>query len=469
MIFSSYPFLFLYLPIVLLGYHLLRHIRRSVALKVFLVAASLVFYGLGQPDYLFMFVLSMVLNYVMVWGIAKSGRKAVRVLLLLAAVVWNIGLLVYFKYTNFLLEIADLVFGTHLGAISVILPIGISFYTFQILSYTIDLFRGETELAAPLDYALFISFFPQLIVGPVVRHNELIPQLAGDKLLRFDPVNVYRGMFLFSVGCAKKILLANPLINFATAFYGGNVAAASTVEAWAGVLAFTFAYYFDFSGYIDMARGLGYLFGIRLPINFDSPYKARDFADFWRRWNMTISRFFNETVFANLFHFGDRIPKLIFATLATFAVSGLWHGADWHFIAWGLVNGVLVCIANIGTLKRVKLPKVLGVMVTFFLSVLVRVLFDANGMTQAMLVYRRLFSLSGWRSILPSLSAFLSANWGIVLLLAVCAVICFALPNSNRIGEKEQFRARDVVVSAVLLMLSVFNMSQVSTFLYFNF
>lgn len=469
MIFSSYSFLFAYLPLVLLGYYLLRLWGHSAVLKGFLVVASLTFYGIGQPDYLVMFILSMLLNYAMALGIARLERRALRVVLLLGAVVWNIGLLVYFKYTNFLLEIADLIFGTHLGAISVILPIGISFYTFQILSYTIDLFRGEVELAAPLDYALFVSFFPQLIVGPVVRHHELLPQLTGNSLLGFDPVNICRGMSLFSVGCAKKILLANPLIDFATSFYGGNVALSSTVEAWAGVLAFTFAYYFDFSGYIDMARGLGCLFGITLPVNFDSPYKARDFADFWRRWNMTISRFFHETVFANLFHFGDRIPKLIFATLATFAVSGLWHGADWHFIAWGLVNGVLVCVANIGTLKRIKLPKLPGIIVTFFLSVLVRVLFDANGMTQAMLVYRRLFSPSGWRSILPSLAAFLSANWFIVVLLAVCAVICFALPNSNRIGEKTQFRPRDAVFSAVLLMLSVFNMSQVSTFLYFNF
>ena len=236
-----------------------------------------------------------------------------------------------------------------------------------------------------------------------------------------------------------------------------------------GVLAFTFAYYFDFSGYIDMARGLGYLFGVELPINFDSPYKASDFADFWRRWNMTISRFFHETVFANLFHFGDRIPKLIFATLATFAVSGLWHGADWHFIAWGIVNGVLVCIANIGTLKRIKLPKALGCVVTFVLSVLVRVLFDANGMTQALQVYRRLFSFTGWRNILPDLTSFVPQNLTVVVLLVVGALICFCLPNSNQIGEKTRFRGRDAVFAAVLLMLSIFYMSQVSTFLYFNF
>lgn len=469
MIFSSYSFIFLYLPIVLLGYHLLRRLPQPAVVKAFLIAASLVFYGVGQRDYLFMFVLSMVLNYLLAVGIAKCGKKWVRVLLLLAAVVWNIGLLVYFKYTNFLLEIANLLFGSQLGALDLILPIGISFYTFQILSYTIDLFREETELADPLDYFLFISFFPQLIVGPVVRHNELIPQLTGDRLRSFDPVNLYRGVMLFSVGCAKKILLANPLIDFATAFYGGTVTAASTVEAWVGVLAFTFAYYFDFSGYIDMARGLGCLFGVELPINFDSPYKARDFADFWRRWNMTISRFFHETVFANLFHFGDRIPKLIFATLATFAVSGLWHGADWHYIAWGIVNGVLVCIANIGTLKRIKLPKALGCVVTFVLSVLVRVLFDANGMTQALQVYRRLFSFTGWRSILPDLAGFVPEHLTVVILLVVGALICFCLPNSNRISEKTEFRARDAVFSAVLLMLSIFYMSQVSTFLYFNF
>ena len=248
------------------------------------------------------------------------------------AVVWNIGLLIYFKYSNFLIDNINFVLRTKIPELSVILPIGISFFTFHILAYVITYYREECELASLVDFAVFITFFPQLIVGPVVNEDEIFPQIAGSRLLLFDKVNICRGIILFSYGCAKKVLLANPMIDYATMFYGGNVTDASVIQAWMGVLSYTLAYYFDFSGYIDMARGLGCLFGVNLPINFDSPYKARDFGDFWRRWNITISRFFNEYIFHNVFHFGDGLFKMCIAVLATFFVSGVWHGAGWHYI-----------------------------------------------------------------------------------------------------------------------------------------
>ncbi len=233
---------------------------------------------------------------------------------------------------------------------------------------------------------------------------------------------------------------------------------------------FTFAYYFDFSGYVDMARGLGALFGIRLPINFDSPYKARDFADFWRRWNITISRFFNNTVFDNLFGFGDRIPKLIFATLVTFLVSGIWHGAAWHYIIWGLVCGLLVVISNIITLYRVKIPTALGCTVTFFVMMLVRVLFDAECMTDATAVYVKLFSFEG---SLQGILNTLSENMSLVVTIIISAVICFCIKNANDFcperGEGEKLTAIHIIFAAALLVLSLVNMSSVSTFLYFNF
>lgn len=339
--------------------------------------------------------------------------------------------------------------------------------------YTVSYYRGECEYISFLNYSLFISFFPQLIVGPVVKEDELVPQIQGTALLQFSHQDICRGIMLFSVGCAKKILLANPMIDFATAFYGGDVSGASTVEAWVGVLCYTFAYYFDFSGYIDMARGLGCFFGVHLPINFDSPYKAPDFASFWRRWNITISRFFNEYVFNNVFHFGDGVGKLILAVMLTFAVSGIWHGADWHFVAWGLVNGIFVCVANLRALKmRKPLPVGLAVAMTFFCSVLIRVLFDCTGLTQAALIYRRMFSLTAWSDpagLLASAVSFAGDNLHLCITLAVSAVITFCFPNSNAIAEKESFTLRDGVWCGLLMAASLFNMSQVSTFLYFNF
>lgn len=291
MVFSSYRFLLLFFPITVGVYHLLRRTGRTVWVKLWLAAASLVFYGLGQPDFLLGFVCSIGLNYLILLGLHRTEKRGARIALLTASVIWNIGLLVYFKYTNFLLQNINWVLRTDFDPIHVILPIGISFFTFQILAFTVSCYRGDCDYPTLLDYVVYVTFFPQLIVGPVVKHEELMPQVEGEALLRFDPVWIYRGVMLFSIGCAKKILLANPMIDYATAFYGGDVTAFTSLEAWLAVFCYVFAYYFDFSGYIDMARGLGCFFGVALPINFDSPYQARDFGDFWRRWNITISRF----------------------------------------------------------------------------------------------------------------------------------------------------------------------------------
>ena len=474
MIFSSYSFIFLFLPVTLLGFHLLRRTGRERLVKLWLTAASLVFYGLGQPDFLAGFVLTLLLNYLLILLMDKSRKKAARRLWLTLAVAWNLGLLFWFKYLNFTIANVNLLFGTHIGALKLILPIGISFFTFQILAFTVSFYRGERGRPGLLDYAVFVTFFPQLIVGPVVRHDEVMPYIEGRTLLDYDAALVPRGVMLFSMGCAKKILLADTLISFASAYYtGGGAAGAGLFHSWMAVLAYTFAYYFDFSGYIDMARGLGCFFGVELPINFDSPYKARDFGDFWRRWNITISRFFNETVFQNLFGFGDGVGKLIFATMATFLVSGVWHGAAWHYILWGLVNGALVTLANIRALKERKpLPAWLAVALTFLVGALVRVLFDCTGLTQAAMVNRKLFDvreLLHARTFLRSALTFVKENLSVTLTMAAGAVICFAFPNSNALSERERYGWREAVFSAALLALSLLCMRRVSTFLYFNF
>ena len=473
MVFSSYSFIFLFFPAAVLGYHLLRRTGRVAWVKLWLSAASLVFYGMGQLDFLPWFALSILLNYLIVRQLNRTSRPPHRRIWLLAAVVWNIGLLVYYKYFNFILQNLNWLFRLELPPIEVSLPIGISFFTFQILAFTVSFYRGECELPTFLDYTVFVTFFPQLIVGPVVRHEDVMPAIEGDRLLKFDASRVPKGVMLFSIGCAKKVLLADTMIQYASAFYGGDVSGFSFVETWIAVLSYVFAYYFDFSGYIDMARGLGCFFGIELPINFDSPYRARDFSDFWRRWNITISRFFNETIFANIFGFGDGIFKLILATLSTFLVSGLWHGAAWHYIFWGLANGVLVCISNIRALQdRKPLPAGLAVFITFMGGVLARVLFDCTCMTQAVQVYqvmldfRHLFHV---RTLLGEAWAFVQGNPLLMLTLVVSAALCFCCPNSNELAERERLGRKEAVASAVLLALSLFNMSHVSTFLYFNF
>lgn len=471
MIFSSYRFIFIFFPIVFAVFCALRALKKPMLTKLWLTLASLAFYALGQRDFFVIFLASVLLNYLLVRIILReNSKKWLKIICLVLSAVENIGLLVYFKYTNFIIENLNRLFGSHIGALSLILPIGISFFTFQIFASVIAAYKGEMKCPRLVDYMLFITFFPQLIVGPVVMHEELIPQIEGEGILKYDKDDIMRGVLLFSIGAAKKVLLANPMINFATAFYSGEIASFSSAEAWLAVIAFTFAYYFDFSGYVDMARGLGLLFGIKLPANFDSPYKAENFADFWHRWNITVSRFFDNTVFRNIFGFGDRIPKLIFATLVTFLVSGIWHGAAWHYIIWGLVCGALVALSNIITLYRVRIPKAVGCTVTFIVMMLVRVLFDAECMTDAIIVYGKLFSSDGGISTAVRV---LTENISLIGTILISAGVCFCFGNSNSLcpekGEGEKLTALHIVWAALLLVLSLVNMSSVSTFLYFNF
>ncbi|NMA34136.1 MAG: MBOAT family protein [Clostridiaceae bacterium] len=473
MIFSSYTFIFVFLPIVFTVYFMVQKLAGDRPAKACLVAASLYFYAHGNIAFLPLLAGTVVFNYFILKLLRKNrGRRVAPKLLLALAVLENLGLLFYFKYMNFFIKNVNYVFGTDYILYDIVLPIGISFYTFQILAHVIDTYRGESEDSTFLEFAVFVTFFPQLIVGPIVRHDYMMEQIRAEKVRRVDTSNIIKGIMLFSMGCAKKILIADPLISHAQHFYNvmGN---GSFFEAWGAVLAYTFAYYFDFSGYIDMALGLGLFFNIKLPENFDSPYKARNFADFWRRWNITVSNFFYDYIFRRIFRFGDGVPKLVMATMVTFIVSGLWHGASWHFVFWGMANGILVCLANIMTLKRKKLPFPLAWALTFFLVLVTRVLFDANGMTQALNVYRTMFdirpALSGFRDFLGSGLDYVGKNLYETVLIITGACICFFAPNTREFLTEYRPKLYHAVFAGALFAISLFFMGGVSNFLYFQF
>jgi alginate O-acetyltransferase complex protein AlgI len=473
MIFSSYTFIFIFLPVVFIVYYLAQRFLGDKPAKVWLVAASLYFYSHGSLAFLPILAGTVIFNFLIVRLMRRySDRPVLKKLLMALSALENLGLLFYFKYMNFFLQNVNYILGRDQVLLKIILPIGISFYTFQILSHVIDTYMGEGGDSTFLEFSLFVTFFPQLIVGPIIRHDDMVEQIRSEKIRHPDTGNIMRGITLFSIGCAKKILIADTLISHAQNFYNvmGN---GNFFEAWGAVFAYTFAYYFDFSGYVDMALGLGLFFNIRLPENFNSPYKARNFADFWRRWNITVSTFFNDYIFRRIFRFGDGIPKLILATMVTFIVSGLWHGASWHFVFWGVANGILVCMANIMTLKRKKLPLSPAWALTFFFVLVTRVLFDANGMTQAMNVYRTMFDI---RPAIADLGSFLGLgvkyvtdNLHVTCLIIVGACICFFAPNSRELLEDKEPGWQHAVFSGVLITLSLFFMGSVSNFLYFQF
>lgn len=466
MIFSSYKFIFLFFPVVFLGFLLLKQTKSEKLVKIWLIFSSLYFYGSGNIKFLPILIFTALFNFFISRGLVVTEKKFPKLILLILGVAENLGLLFYFKYRNFFFENVNLIFGTDILMKKIILPLGISFYTFQILSYVFDCFMGSAKKYNFIDYMLFVTFFPQLIVGPVVTHDEIIPQFSKENLFKTDKNNIITAIMYFSVGCAKKILLADPLIDFATSFYGGGMPM-NFINSWTAVLSYTFAYYFDFSGYIDMALGLGLFFNIKLPINFNSPYKARNFADFWRRWNITISRFLNDNIFKRIFKFGNGMAKLIFATIITFIVSGIWHGAGWHYIVWGVVNGIFVSIANVMTVKRKKLPFPLAWALTFFFSVLVRVLFDANGLMQAAEVYKTMFTFNG--QILYGIRAFLAENINVIVIILLSAFICFFCKNTQEMFADRKPKLSQAVYCGVILAVSLFYIGSVSQFLYFQF
>jgi len=473
MVFCSHRFIFAFFPIVFAGYWIIARFVGHRASKVWMIAASLCFYAKGNVAFLPLLVFTTCFNYCIARGLTlkPKGSPAAKFLLGLG-IVENLGFLFYFKYTNFFIDNINRFLGTAIQQQNIPLPLGISFYTFLILSCLVDTYKGKSETHSFIDFAMFVTFFPHLIVGPISHHYDMVPQFYAEDFYEINDRNIMQGILLFSIGCAKKVLIAEPLIAHAQNFY--NVMGTGTFfQAWGGVIAYTFAYYFDFSGYTDMAQGIALFFNIKLPFNFDSPYKARGFADFWRRWNITISRFFQEHIFSNIFHFGDSLGRLMVATMATFLVSGLWHGAGWHFIFWGAANGILVCISNIMTLKRKKLQPTLAWALTFLMILFTRVLFDSNSMTQALAVYGNMLDL---RPLFADANAFwaeglsyLRSNLSIICLMGVAALISFFAPSTRQICASFEPKWYYALCCGIIFAASLFFMGKVSSFLYFQF
>ena len=344
MLFGSIEFLFGFLPVVLLVYHWLRLAGRQQAAKLFLVAASVFFYGWWNPLYVPLVLASVGANFALSLVMARSRRHARAILI--AGLVLNLALLGYYKYANFFIGAFDHLVGLDLTMRKVVLPLAISFFTFQQITYLIEAYRDRKAADSLTDYALFVLFFPHLIAGPITHHKEMLPQfkVAGRGPLPYSYLAV--GTTVLIMGLAKKAVVADTLAAVANPVFhaADHGQAIPFATAWLGALAYTFQLYFDFSGYSDMAIGLGLLFGIRMPVNFASPYKSRNITEFWRRWHITLSRFLRNYLYIPLG--GNRKgPVRRYANLLiTMALGGLWHGAGWTFLAWGVLHGTYLMI-----------------------------------------------------------------------------------------------------------------------------
>ncbi|MDF1884362.1 MBOAT family protein, partial [Sulfurimonas sp. SAG-AH-194-C21] len=396
MLFNSYEFIFAFLPVTFFIYFYLNHKRLTEASKGFLVFSSLFFYSWWNISYLPIILSSMLFNYIIGNSLNKEGgekhHKFSKKSLLTFGIVSNIALLGYFKYTDFMIDNFNFLTDANIPTLDLALPLAISFFTFQQISYLVDSYRQETKEYDFLNYALFVTFFPQLIAGPIVHHKEMMPQFAKTRNKVKNYKNIAMGLFIFSIGLFKKVVIADTFAVWAT--QGFDVATTLNLfEAWATSLSYTFQLYFDFSGYTDMAIGAALLFNIKLPINFNSPYKATDIQDFWRRWHITLSRFLKDYIYIPLG--GNRKGEFRTYTnlLATFIIGGIWHGAGWTFVFWGFLHGIALVIHRAWSKLGFTLWTWLAWLITFNFINIAWVFFRAKEWGDAVEILGSMFSL----------------------------------------------------------------------------
>lgn len=521
MLFNSPEFMFAFLPLAaLIFFYIGRRFGQEYAIS-WLVFASLFFYGWWIPAYLGLILLSILFNYSI--GIMMGWRDGAWSRVLLAiGVTANLALLGYYKYANFFVDNLNNLSGSNYHLSTIILPLAISFFTFQQIAYLVDVSRGETREYGFLHYCLFVTFFPQLIAGPIVHHKEMLPQFAREGVYRYKHRNLVIGLTIFAIGLFKKAVLADGIAVYATPVFG---AAADGVpitffEAWGGALAYTFQLYFDFSGYSDMAIGIARMFNIRLPINFNSPYKAVNIIDFWRRWHITLSRFLRDYLYIPLG--GSRKGKLrrYINLMVTMLLGGLWHGAGWTFVIWGGLHGLFLAINHAFlSIKQWLLPgrtrsnwmtQSLARLVTFVAVCILWVFFRAENLDAAVNILQGMAGLHGaylaghWQASLGAAAGLLTQmgivfdssqlhtsfdKWNIFGITSLWLAV-WMLPNTQQLMAAYRPTLQRVmpqrlplvstvlrwrptvawaVFSAVITVSSLLTLSRVSEFLYFQF
>ena len=510
MLFNSYIFIFGFLPVVLLGFFWLGRISHTYA-AAWLALASLFFYGYWNPAYVGLLLLSIVCNYTFGTWIAKAGlrdedretRKTAGVLpaqlrgdapscrvkkhLLIVAIAANLSLLAYYKYANFFAESVNAAAGTSWDMGTIMLPLGISFFTFTQIAFLVDTYWGEVKEYNFVHYTLFVTYFPHLIAGPVLHHKEMMPQFAHKATYRANWENIATGLMLFTLGLCKKTLWADPIAAYADGIFGGvAIGMTPTIyEAWCGALAYTLQIYFDFSGYTDMALGIALMFGIRLPINFDSPYKATSIIDFWRRWHMTLSRFLRDYLYIPLGGNRKGTTRRYLNLMATMLLGGLWHGAGWTFVVWGALHGAYLAINQFW---RALLPEqrwlpawlgnLCGGLLTFVAVVVAWVVFRASDIAQAMVLLKAMFGINYYPVTLDEvihgkllLTTSLSGRDLMKLLIPALAWV-WLFPNSTRlrfIKGNLLLALLQAVAVIYLLFITIDQFGSYSPFLYFQF
>ena len=460
MVFSSVTFLFLFLPVSLVLYYLVPQKLKNFVLML----CSLVFYAWGEPVYVLLMIYSIVLNYVS--GLLMADHPKYKKQVLVFTVILNLFIIGFFKYYGFLMENFNALTGLNVPIRTLALPIGISFYTFQALSYDIDLYRGKFPVQRNfIAFAAYITMFPQLIAGPIVRYEDIEKQMIRRKLSlsRFG-----RGAMRFIYGLAKKVLLAN-LVGalFDTVHAAGSDI--SVVTAWIGALAYTFQIYFDFSGYSDMAIGLGHMLGFKFMENFDYPYAAVSVTDFWRRWHISLSTWFREYVYIPLGGNRVRVWKHIRNILIVWFLTGLWHGASWNFVLWGLYYGLLLLFEKY-VWDRLPVPRFINRILTLLLVIVGWVIFSSDTLPQILTTLGAMFGAASRGFADSTALYYLSTNWVLFILCGFCALPIVRTMHDTMTRSRSGRIVLGILTVLLLFVCTAFMVSQsYNPFLYFRF
>lgn len=525
MLFNSFEFIFVFLPLVLAGYLFLIRSMPQYALS-WLALSSIFFYSWWNPAFLFLILSSILFNYAFGISIIKSSTAFQKKAIFIIGIIFNLGLIAYFKYFNFIIDNINALSGLNLNNDEIFLPLAISFFTFQQVAYLVDTYQGKVRETHFVSYCLFVTFFPQLIAGPIVHHQEMMPQFKrfNKKSTRFDDFAI--GLTIFTIGLFKKVILADQFATYASPGYNAVETGytLSFLEAWCSTLSYTLQLYFDFSGYSDMAIGLGRLFSIRLPLNFYSPYKARNIIEFWRCWHMTLSRFLRDYLYIPLGgNKKGKVRRYINLSL-TMLLGGLWHGASWNFVIWGGLHGLYLVInqfwqnltGSISLPKSISvMTKTLSVFITFMAVTFAWIFFRAETLPGAFSVIHSMTDISNILlpdhyetklSTLPFLTSFMNIHFAPgdllyfsgppqIIMLLLGFMIVFFMPNTFQFMHKYypallekvpadfyiptgkyvrvfvRWRLSSIwaIAISVTLIYVITNLMKVSEFIYFRF
>jgi len=504
MLFNSFEFILEFLPVMLIGWYALGHYKQYRAADIFLIIMSVIFYYGFGISFVLVLAASCIGNFLISYMISRNQNKNINTknrIIKVIGILFNLGLLFYFKYLDFFIENVSLVTGLDISVLNIVMPIGISFYTFQQIAFICDRINGEISHVNIIDYLMSVLFFPKIIQGPITYCDELIEQFSDRDRRKFDVDDFTKGVVLFTIGLSKKVLLADNLskvvdYGFTYTYY------MDTLTVIVVMLSYAFQIYFDFSGYCDMAMGIAKMMRINLPVNFNSPYKAATVKELWQRWHITLSRFFVKYVYIPLGGSRKGKARTIVNVLIIFILSGLWHGAGWTYIAWGLIHGILVAFDNIGIvgikgesqkfLLRKKaliyIPRWLGQIFTNFFFIVGLVFFRSQDMAYAFGMFRRFFFWT-WPGffyrtasqldiaenyILLQAANLIGIDENIIyvatlLVLLIVSAFVITRKNSMEIVKENKYGKLQIVGLSILFVWSFISMSQVSTFIYFAF